>query len=165
MTVDSMLKDIVNREGGFSHFPADAGGATKYGITLGTLSFWRKKPTSVEDIKNLTPEEAMAIYKELYYNKPNISSLPDPLDDLIFDFAVNSGPQLAIRALQECLGITADGICGPLTISAVTQANLHDLINKVIRWRVMMFARIVKKDPSQVVFLAGWLSRALSFIV
>lgn len=160
-----MLVDIIRREGPFSHLSADKGGATKFGITQGTLAFWRHSAVTVDDVKNLTEEEAKAIYRGLYYTKPNISKLPDPLDDLLFDFAVNSGPPRAIMALQELLGVTVDGILGPKTLAIVLTTNIHDLINKVVKWRIMMFSRIVKKDPSQLIFLAGWLDRALSFIV
>lgn len=163
MLIDEMLIAVVRREGGFVHLKADKGGATKFGITQSTLSFWRGHPASIDDVKNLTETEAVAIYKDLYYNKPNISSLPDPLDDFIFDFGVNSGPALAIKALQECLGITPDGVCGPVTVAAAI-ADMPRIVIKVIKWRIMMFSRIVKKDPSQIIFLAGWLARTLSFL-
>lgn len=165
MTIDLMLDEVIKREGGFSHLTADKGGATRWGITQGTLAFYRHKPVSVDDVKNLTEIEAKQIYKDLYYIKPNINQLPDPLDDFVFDFAVNSGPQRAIMALQESLGVSADGVLGPLTIAAALATDTHQLLNKVIKWRIMMFARIVKKDPSQLVFLGGWLSRVCSFIV
>lgn len=165
MTIDTMLDEVIRREGGFSHLPQDNGGATKFGITQKTLAFYRKAAVTVDDVKNLTESEAKAIYANLYYSSTNIIKLPDPLDDLIFDFAVNSGPQRAIMALQECLGIIPDGVCGTLTISAVYAADLRTIINKVVAWRIMMYARIVKKDPSQLIFLAGWLSRTLSFLI
>lgn len=164
MTIDSMLNDLIKREGGFSHLPADKGGATKFGITQGTLAFYRGHAVSVDDVKNITELEAKDIYRKLYYIIPHIDKLPEPLNNLIFDFGVNSGPSRAIIALQESLGVTADGVLGPITIAATLAANLHDLINKVTKWRIMMFARIVKKDPSQLVFLSGWLSRALEFL-
>lgn len=165
MNIDSMLSALIKREGGFSHLPADKGGATKFGITQGTLAFWRHSLATIEDVKNLTEIEAKAIYKDLYYNRPKIAGLPDPLDDFMFDFAVNSGPQLAIMALQETLKIKADGVIGPVTLAAAYAADLHTLINGMVRWRVMMIARIVKRDLSQVAFLAGWLSRCFEFVV
>lgn len=164
MAINQMLDELIKREGGFSHLPADKGGATKWGITQSTLSRWRGHNVTVEDVRTMPAEEAKDIYRDLYYTKPNIDKLPEPLNNLIFDFAVNSGPQRAIMALQESLGITADGILGPVTLAATLAANQHELINKVVKWRIMMFARIVKKDPSQLTFLAGWLDRALSFI-
>ena len=36
-TPESIAKDIVAREGGFVNDPADPGGATNWGVTLGTL--------------------------------------------------------------------------------------------------------------------------------
>ncbi len=37
MNVDKIAREIVAREGGFVNDPADAGGATKYGVTIGIL--------------------------------------------------------------------------------------------------------------------------------
>ena len=161
-TLDTILDAIVKREGPFGHHPADKGGATCYGVTIGTFQFLYPGKT-VEDLKALTPEHAGAIYRDVYFIKPGIALLPDFLHAQMLDFAVNSGPGLAIKALQECLGIKADGICGPKTIAAATIAT-PGLNNRLAIWRVMMLSRIVRRDPSQLVFLSGWSSRALSFI-
>ena len=36
-SVSQIAQDIVAREGGFVNDPDDPGGATKYGVTLGTM--------------------------------------------------------------------------------------------------------------------------------
>lgn len=166
MTIDKMLEDVIRREGPFNHLSQDKGGATNWGITQSTLAAWRGRPVSVQEVKDLTADEAKLIYKTLYYTRPGIDKIPDPLDDFIFDFAVNSGPQRAIQALQEVLGVTADGHLGPITLAAVlSHPSLRDLQNGVVKWRIMMFGRICRKDPSQLTFLSGWLKRALDFLV
>ncbi len=165
MPLDEMLNELIKREGGFSHLSQDKGGATKYGITLRTLMAWRKSTVTVQDVKDLTEDEAKAIYTDLYFNRPGIDKLPSPLNNLIFDFAVNSGPTRAIMALQEALGITVDGTLGPITYAAVAATDLHTLQNSVVRQRILMVARIVKKDPTQLTFLIGWVSRAFEFVV
>ncbi len=40
MTVDEIAREIVAREGGFVMDPDDPGGATKYGVTIGTMREW-----------------------------------------------------------------------------------------------------------------------------
>jgi lysozyme family protein len=82
----------------------------------------------------------------------------------VFDFAVLSGPQTAIRALQEVLGVTPDGVIGPRTIAAAVKADGRAVSNGLVKWRAMMLARICRRDPSQLVFLAGWLKRTLDFM-
>ncbi len=164
MTVEEMLDEVIKREGGFSHFPQDRGGATKFGITQRTLSAWRGEPESAEAVKFITEEEAKAIYRALYYTRPKINSLPPPINSLVFDYAVNSGPQRAIMALQESLGISSDGVIGPATLAAVSTANPRQLTLRVTAQRIRMYVRIAKKDPSQLIFLEGWCARALSFL-
>lgn len=163
-TVDDMLDEVIRREGAFSHLAADRGGATMWGITQTTLSGWLGRPATVDDVKHLTPQAAKAIYRALYYERPRIEMLPDPLDDVIFDFAVNSGPFVAIQALQEVMGLKADGILGPKTLAAAVATDLRSTINRVCGWRIMMLGRICRRDPSQLTFLQGWLRRALEFM-
>lgn len=164
MTRADMLDQVIRREGPYNHLTADRGGATCFGITQTTLSAWLGRPATLTELKALTPEHAKAIYEALYYERPRIAMLPEPLDDLMFDFAVNSGPFIAIRALQETLGLPADMVIGPVTLAACHTSDLQPIINGVIRWRCMMLARICRRDPSQLTFLQGWLKRAFEFL-
>lgn len=160
---DNLLADLIKREGGFSHLSADKGGATKFGITQATLAYWRNKPVTVDDVRALTEDEAITIYAALYIVKPHLDALPSPLGEQMVDFAVNSGPPLAIMALQEVLKVTVDGKLGPRTMAALSARDLRGVNNNLVKWRVMMLARIVRRDPSQLTFLGGWLARALDF--
>lgn len=166
--IDAYIHRLFEREGHFSNHPNDRGGATKFGITHTTLSTWRGKPATIDDVRSLTAEEATAIYKALYFDNHRIGSLPDPIEEQLFDYGVNSGPQVAIRALQECLSLPADGIIGPATIAASTASCALDggrsLNTQLAKARLMMLARICRRDPSQLVFLAGWMKRSLDFI-
>lgn len=162
-SVKKILMDIIKTEGGYVNHPNDKGGPTKYGITQETLSNWRGRDATIEDVKNLTKDEAFEIYYRLYYQAPNIDALPAAIQPIITDMAVNHGPRKAIRLLQEVIkacGLTIgiDGICGPGT--AKTAAELwrmigHDMINKLVMRRLAFYDAIVKKDASQKVFLSG----------
>jgi lysozyme family protein len=44
------------------------------------------------------------------------------VDYCVFDVAVNSGPGRAIKFLQSCVGVTADGGFGPATLAAVKES-------------------------------------------
>ena len=158
---------LFEREGLFSNVKEDKGGATKFGVTRSTLSFYLGREATVEDVRGLTAEVATAIYRTLYFDNHRIGLLPDEIEEQVFDFGVNSGPGVAIGALQECLSLTNDGKIGPKTVAAAIVACKPDggrVLNlKLAKWRVMMLARIVRRDPSQVIFLGGWLKRALEF--
>ena len=60
MTIDQMLNDVLRREGGYVHDPADRGGPTHYGITQRTLRAWRGQLVTAADVRDLTTAEAKA---------------------------------------------------------------------------------------------------------
>ena len=158
---------LFEREGLFSHVKEDRGGATKFGVTRSTLSFYLGREATIEDVRTLSQEVATAIYRRLYFDNHKIGLLPDEIEEQVFDFGVHSGPGVAIGALQECVGVPNDGKIGPLTVAATLVACKRDggraLNLRLSKWRIMMLARIVRRDPSQIVFLGGWLKRALEF--
>jgi len=166
----SDVDNIIAREGGFVNDPADRGGATKYGITRATLAWHRGYHVTVEDVKNLTVQEATEIYEKrfIYGPKFNLIKEIDKSGQMLYsnmvDFGVMSGPHLAITHLQEILQVTADGVLGPVTLEALSKAS-HVSVNKqlVIR-RALMAARLAKRDPNQLRFLAGWLTRFFQFL-
>ncbi len=163
--IDSILDQIIRREGGFSDDPIDRGGATKFGITIRTLRAWRGGRVSVDDVRRLTRGEARAIYRSQYVDKPRFNRIRDKrLLEQVVDYGVNSGPKTATKDLQQAAGTAADGIIGPNTLRAVNRAEARALGNKLAVARAKRLGRIVKRDPSQLRFLNGWLNRALSFV-
>jgi lysozyme family protein len=72
-----VMKFISQWEGGFVNHPDDPGGATNMGITIGTLSRWLGRKATVEDVKNLTREEANKIYRAYYWEPSGASKAPD----------------------------------------------------------------------------------------
>jgi lysozyme family protein len=117
------LEHVLEREGGYADHPSDPGGATNLGITRKTLAAWRKispwwaLPKS--EVQGLRRAEAADIYRALYWERCRAGELPAGLDLAVFDFAVNSGPARAVKALQAALKVKADGFAGPITLDAV----------------------------------------------
>ena len=105
-------------EGGYVDHPKDPGGCTNHGITRATLERWRRAPTSCDDVRALTEKEAQAIYRAHYWNAVQGDALPDGIDLVVFDFAVNSGRRRAAQFLQRQLGVEDDGVIGPVTLAA-----------------------------------------------
>lgn len=64
-------------EGGYVNDPRDPGGETKFGIS--------KRSYPREDIKALTRDRAITIYKRDYWDKPGCDKLPPKLAVALFD--------------------------------------------------------------------------------
>lgn len=130
-TVEDIAKEIVAREGGFVNDPDDPGGATKYGVTLGTmrrlgLDLTRDGKIDVADVKAMTRAQAQDIFIEHYFRKPGLSDLPSVLQASVFDMYVNAGAN-AVKILQKLVSRMGfptkdDGLIGPLTLAAVRAA-------------------------------------------
>jgi lysozyme family protein len=160
--IDDLITDVLKREGGFVNNSADRGGATKYGITQGTLAAWRKAPVSVAQVQALTEEEARKIYRANYF--AGIDGVTDSkVLGFLFDYSVNSGPRRAVKALQTVLGVTPDGDFGPASKAALARVKQADLYGPLICERLDFYLRIIANDPSQVVFAAGWANRIKPF--
>jgi len=172
-TIEQMIAEVIKKEGGYVNHPADNGGPTKWGITLATLEDCRHKKLKIHDVKQLTKAEAAEIYEFNYYLQPNIDSLPDLIQPVVFDMAVNSGASQAITIMQLVIHkmgspLKIDGICGPKTRqSAVIACNVYGpaVVNNICAARLEFLRGVVVEDPSQVVFLAGWENRANSFLI
>ena len=169
--VARMIDDILRREGGFVNHPNDRGGATNFGITQRTLAAARGHAVTVDDVRNLTRDEARRIYRTNYCTRPKIDRLPSLLQPILFDMSINHGPGTAIRMLQQVLGdagqpCDVDGGIGDETIAAARRAADalgSALVNRLVDRRVSFFETIVAGDASQGVFLRGWLNRANEF--
>ena len=95
---------VLSEEGGLSDHPQDPGGLTKYGISR------RAYPDL--DIRRLTMDDAIELYRRDYWNPVHGTDLPPPLALLLFDAAVNQGAGTAVRLLQKAVGVTEDGNFG-----------------------------------------------------
>lgn len=128
-SVQQLADAIVAREGErYTNDPNDPGGPTKYGVTIRTLREIEPGAT-IDELKNITAEDAAKIFIEYYFNKPKINLLPKPLRPSVFDMYVNAGRN-SIKILQRLLArygdpVAVDGGLGPATAAAAKKA-LHD---------------------------------------
>ena len=157
------LDEVLRFEGGYADHPSDPGGATNLGITRKTLARWRAVTPwwslAKSEVQGLDRAEAAKIYRSSYWNRVNASKLPVGLDLALFDFAVNSGPDRAVKTLQVRLGVVADGQVGPLTLNAIkTQVALKGaagLIDALCDRRLDFLTRLA----TFAVFGKGWTTR------
>ena len=153
-TFDEIIEKVLEHEGGNVNDPTDLGGETKYGIT--------KRFYPDVDIKNLTIKQAKEIYKNDYWDKNRVESLPQELWHIFFDMCVNMGRRTAVKILQRAAvnkgkNIEVDGGLGPMTIGALKGVE----IDRVRAFRVKYYVDLINNKPEQEKFYLGWFRRAL----
>lgn len=87
---------VLRWEGGYANNPNDPGGETNYGIS--------KRSYPDLDIRNLTRDQAIAIYERDYWHRSGAANLPWPMSLVHFDSAVNSGVAQANKWLAAANG-------------------------------------------------------------
>ena len=153
---DAALQHVLKSEGLWSDNPADPGGATMKGITLSVYREWKRNPhISTEELMVIPDEEVYNLYKELYWNKVQGDYLPAGVDYAVFDSAVNMGVGRAAKLIQEAVGVTADGVLGPASVSAIQKTDPKELIEKFSQLKEN-FYRSLGTFPT---FGVGWLRR------
>lgn len=186
-TASDIITDIVRREGDkYTNHAADKGGPTKYGITQRTLSDYRGRPVTPDEVAALTETEARSIYLQLYVRGPGFNKIIDPdLTALAVDCGVNHGQKRAVEWLQELVGARVDGNLGPATADAINKADAKKVYLHLIARRCRFYGEIISRDwrkaleaakatPGlqddmaltglQAMFAGGWLNRASEFI-
>lgn len=76
---------------------------TNRGITQNDLTLWRRQPASLEDLRNLTHDEALQIYYAGYWTAIRGDEFPLPTAEVVYNAAVSSSAKQAIVLLQEVL--------------------------------------------------------------
>lgn len=172
--VKRILDKIIANEGGFQDDPGDSGNyagsrllGTNYGITPNALASFRGVSVdeiTLDDIKNLTEEDAMEIYAQDYYYRPGYDKIEnDDLQENVVDMAVNAGAPQATKLLQRIVGADVDGILGPNTLQAINDSGVNT--NDYSTERKRFYLDITVSDPSKLPYLMGWVNRANKYIV
>ncbi|EFC92474.1 protein of unknown function DUF847 [Dethiosulfovibrio peptidovorans DSM 11002] len=171
-----VLSVVLGFEGGYVNDPDDRGGRTNYGITEGTLrSAYERKIVSHKDIRSLSKADAALIYWSDYWEPIEADGMPNPLDLVMFDCAVNHGVGGAGRLLQKTLNFVADadlsvdGVIGPNTLKTLKKAldgnSPEALSMSVLAMRTRFYVKIVEGDSSQRKFLWGWVRRRVAGLI
>lgn len=142
--------DLLGNEGGYSDNPADKGGETMWGITIATA----RHAGYTGAMRDMPVEVAKEIYRERYW-RAEFDRLPYVVAFQCFDAAVNSGPVVAIKWLQEAVGVRADGVIGPVTMAAVAKLDPLVIVLRFSATRLAFLASL----PSWPTFGRGWANR------
>jgi len=152
---DHCLEMLLEHEGGFVNHPDDPGGITNLGVTKKVYEGWVDREVTEQEMRDLTKEDVAPIYKSNYWDRCKCNSLESGLDFTIFDWAVNSGPGRAAKALQKSVGATEDGAIGPATLALVSNNGVENLIEDVSRQRQLFYESLNTFDT----FGRGWTRR------
>lgn len=183
-SIDEIAREIVRREGGFVNDPDDPGGATNFGVTIHTmrrlgLDLDGDGDIDAADVRRLSLEQAVGIFKRHYFVRPGIAQLPEALQASVFDMQVNAGNN-AGKILQRLVNdsgfgpLRVDGAIGPKTAAATERcfAAMGDLMADAygIARRNYYYA-IADRRPASRKYArrrdggkGGWIKRAEEFI-
>lgn len=181
MATPDFIDDTIGHEGGLVDHKNDRGGLTNLGLTLGFLKSIGDDgdldgdgDVDADDILAADENDARRLYAKHFWKKPRYHLLPEPIQEVMVDMAVNHGAGGATKILQRVLNkagfgpLAIDGGNGPKTRGAAHHAfqEMGDyMINALVDERVLFFRRIVANDSSQIVFLKGWINRAEKYRV
>lgn len=176
---DPVFNLTLKHEGGFQQFPNDSANyvngkliGTNRGISaIAYYSHYKKVPT-VQDMKNLTVEQAKAIYKRNYWDKINGDKINNQsVAELMFQFIIGSGAS-QLSDLKNIANIIAGKKVMAEIDKTFTDAEAA-IINSLPAvkywaalkaWRHSFFIRLVKAKPKLQQFLKGWQKRLDSYV-
>lgn len=146
MDFDTAFTRLLGNEGRYSNNLADPGGETNWGIC--------KRSYPHVDITNLTQDDAKAIYLRDFWNP--IGDADPAVKFQVFDFAVNSGIQTAIRKLQSACHVADDGHWGPMSAAALAAMDKNDVLMRFVAQRLRFWTSLSTWQA----FGKGWANRA-----
>lgn len=143
---DTAFSRLIGSEGGYVNDPSDPGGETKFGIS--------KRAYPDVNIASLTVETAKELYRRDFWNV--LGDIDPMLKFQVFDFAVNSGIQTAIRKLQASIGVADDGHWGPASAAALARLKPSAVAMLYLAERLDFWRKLTTWPR----FGAGWAGRA-----
>lgn len=170
-----LLVPFIKRwEGGYVNDPADLGGETNMGITIGTwkscgydcsekiavCKVGNKTYSNVtKSLYEMTEDQWFDVFKTKYWDRWQADKITDQkVANWLVDWVWASG-NWGIKKPQELLGVKADGVVGPITLAAVNAQNPAEFAKRLHAARIKFVEDIVANNPTQARFINGWKNR------
>ena len=178
MDIDSLIEELIAREGGYIDHPADRGGPTRYGITAAVA----RANGYDGPMRHFPRAQAAAIYRRRYWHAPRYDAVAKCAPHVaaeLFDTGVNMGPAVASGFLQRALNalnrratdyadIAVDGTVGPATLAALEaflkirgSGGEAVLLKALEALQGARYLRLAEQRPANEAFLYGWLANRL----
>lgn len=162
---DDAFERLIGHEGGFTRDPNDRGNWTGGRVGVGLLKGTKYGISAMTypslDIENLTLRQAQEIYYRDFWAAAGCELVHDVMKDDLFDTAVNSGQATARKILQRALGVVDDGVIGPKTTLAISNANIYQLLARFHGWRL----DYINDNPEQWArYGRGWSQRIAEYL-
>lgn len=142
---------LIKHEGGYVNHPSDPGGETNWGITKRTAL----AEGYTGSMRAMTREQAKAIYQKAFWERYHCDKMPSAIAYQLFDTAVNHGYGNASRMLQRAVGVADDGVIGSITINAIHQADVNDVLMRFNAQRLRFYTKLSTFNT----FGKGWVNR------
>lgn len=159
------ITETLKHEGGYVNHPNDRGGATNFGITEAVA----REHGFHGDMKDLPLSTARNIYQKSYWDVLKLDAVDEVNSDLahrLFDIGVNAGTGRAGRFLQTALNLAGeslkvDGAVGNATLSTLRRrkSDAPFFLSIIKALHAKHYIDICESNPTQKVFLRGWLKR------
>ena len=129
---------VLKHEGGAVDHKADKGGRTNFGISQYIYkAMQRDGLTNTTDVYEISEQEAQNAYRKYFWDAYNIGKYPKGFDYYYLDLYINHSP----AAVKKITAKTDGGLI------AIKES------------RDDYYYHLVEQDPTQKVFLKGWLNR------
>ena len=159
------IEQVLKHEGGYSKQEFDRGGETYRGISRKYFPRW--EGWAILDVEGHFDERlddmVVAFYKVYFWDALKLSLVEDDFVALmILNVSVNQGKKSAAKKVQRILGVTADGVIGPITIGAINSVHRDSFVYQFILEAIELYTHIINKDRTQRKFITGWLNRMMA---
>lgn len=159
MSFDTAFERVIGHEGGYSLHQNDPGNWTGGRKGLGTLKGTRYGISAAsypdEDIAGMTLARAKQLYRRDFWNRAQADLFHPAVAYQTFDAAVNHGTGNAIRFLQRALDVADDGIVGEVTLAALADDDVDDVLKRFNAARIRFYVKLRTFDD----FGRGWMAR------
>jgi lysozyme family protein len=165
---EEAIDKVLKEEGGLSDDKDDKGGITKFGISQRFLQGLEGRKVKAQDIRNLTREDAVDIYKKFWWDKYEYGKIDyQPLADKILDISVNMGPFEAALLLEKACKIKRDAFPSSKLslqlinyINALSEEEKKHILLDLKLLSINYYINIADRNRRQEKFLKGWIKRA-----